>query len=70
MKKIIVLIILLSIVSICYAKSKHNKKLIYLKPRCLMGYLYYDWVGRYQFDAIPMLDKKGKMIPCKNECEE
>lgn len=70
MKKLIVCVIIIIVSISCYAKSKHKDKLKYLKPRCLMGYLYYDWVGRVKYDAIPMLDKKGRMIPCKDECEE
>lgn len=71
MKKLItILLIFLFITTVAYAKKKHQQKIKYLKPRCLMGYLYYDWVGRAKYDAIPVLDKKGRMIPCKDECEE
>lgn len=71
MKRFIIFSILIFlIVSVCYAKSNHNKKLKLLKPRCIMGYLYYDWVGRYKYDSIPVLDSNGKMVKCNNECEE
>lgn len=70
MKKIIICILIILISLACYAKSKHTGKIKFLKSRCIMGYLYYDWVGREKFDSIPVLDKAGKMIKCEDECEK
>lgn len=71
MKKIIAVILILLAVSICFARAKRPaQKLKMLKPRCIMGYLYQDWVGRQQFESIPVLDKDEKMVKCTNECEE
>lgn len=67
MKRIFIIILILSIASISFAKG--NKKIKYLKPRCIMGYLYYDWVGRPKYVSIPVLNDKGNIVKCSNECQ-